>query len=198
MNRTLGVIIITVVVAAALYWFVRTRPSAQPGTGASAAAPTPATKPSTLSGLPTNTQESAGFPLSEQAITATAKSLAATRTPAAVVTAPAAVAPLPPDLAKLEPMTVLENMRTTIRLFGSTFGGNPVGTNPEITRALHGENPKQINFLKEDGNRVNDRGELVDVWGTPYFFHQLSATQMEIRSAGPDRIMWTADDLVIK
>jgi len=39
---------------------------------------------------------------------------------------------------------------------------------------------------------------LVDAWGTPYFFHQLAAMEMEIRSAGPDKVMWTADDLVIK
>lgn len=110
----------------------------------------------------------------------------------------AAVAPLPPELANLSPQTVLENMRTVIWQYGSTFGGNPVGTNEEITRALRGHNPKQINFLKADGNRVNANGELVDVWGTPYFFHQLSGTEMEIHSAGPDRRMWTADDLVIK
>lgn len=89
-------------------------------------------------------------------------------------------------------------MQKTIRLYGSTFGGNPVGTNPEITRQLQGENPKRINFLKPDGNRVNSNGELVDPWGTPYFFHQLSGTEMEIHSAGPDRRMWTADDLVTR
>ena len=50
----------------------------------------------------------------------------------------------------------------------------------------------------DDGARVNARGELVDNWDTPYFFHQLSRTEMEIRSAGPDRRMWTADDLVLK
>ncbi len=93
---------------------------------------------------------------------------------------------------------MLENMRSVVRLYGSTFGGNPVGSNQEITRALQGDNPRQINFLKADGNRVNAAGELVDVWGTPYFFHQLSATQMEIRSAGPDKIMYTADDVVIE
>lgn len=113
--------------------------------------------------------------------------------------APAApVSPLPAQLANLPPATVLENMRKTIELYGSTFGGNPVGTNPEITRQLAGENPKGINFLKTDGNRVNSNGELVDPWGTPYFFHQLSGTEMEIRSAGPDRRMWTPDDLVTR
>ena len=116
----------------------------------------------------------------------------------AVPVAAAPVAPLAPELAGLPPDTVLENMRLTVRQFGAMFGGNPVGTNPEITSALQGENPKHINFLKADGNRVNSRGELVDLWGTPYFFHQLSGTEMEIRSAGPDRIMYTSDDLVIK
>ena len=72
-------------------------------------------------------------------------------------------------------------------------------SHPEITKALQGDNPKQINFLKpDDGNRVNGNGELVDPWGTPYFFHQLSATDMEIRSAGPDRKMWSDDDLVTR
>jgi len=108
--------------------------------------------------------------------------------------------PVPPtfESTNLAPTTILENMRTTIRQFASTFGDNPVGTNPEITQALQGANPKQLNFLKTDGNRVNATGELVDPWGTPYFFHQLSATEMEIRSAGPDRTMYTADDLLIK
>ncbi|MGH7971460.1 MAG: hypothetical protein ACREIC_22305 [Limisphaerales bacterium] len=105
---------------------------------------------------------------------------------------------LPPELADLPPTTVLENMRRVITQYGEMFGGNPVGTNQEITRALQGDNPKGINFLKADGNRVNANGELVDVWGTPYFFHQLSGTVMEIRSAGPDHRMWTDDDLVIR
>jgi hypothetical protein len=111
---------------------------------------------------------------------------------------PAALAPLPPELSSLPPETILENLQTTFHQYAAAFGGNPVGTNPEITRALQGENPKQIDFLKVDGNRVNSNGELVDPWGTPYFFHQLSGKQMEIRSAGPDGKMWTADDLVNK
>lgn len=103
------------------------------------------------------------------------------------------------DAANLSPQTVLENMRSAIRLYGSTFGGNPVGNNAEITAALTGNNPKQIGFIRPDaGLRTSERGELVDPWGTPFFFHQQSGTETEIRSAGPDRILWTADDLVAK
>jgi hypothetical protein len=99
----------------------------------------------------------------------------------------------------IPPQIVVENMRRAIVNYGSTFSGNPVGTNPEIAAALNGENPKQIKFIDpENGLRINGKGELVDSWGTPFFFHQLSATDTEVRSAGPDKIMWTADDLVIK
>ena len=90
-------------------------------------------------------------------------------------------------------------MRSVIRNYSTDFGGNPFGNNREITARLNGGNPKQIVFLKEeDGMRINERGELIDNWGTPFFFHQISGAEMEIRSAGPDRKMWTRDDLIIK
>ena len=105
----------------------------------------------------------------------------------------------PFQFTNFAPATVLDNMRHAVRQYGEMFGGNPVGTNPEITSQLNGYNPKHINFLNnEAGMRVNGNGELVDSWGTPFFFHQLSSMDMEIHSAGPDRIMWTTDDLVTK
>ncbi|MEJ0090791.1 MAG: hypothetical protein WDM80_13740 [Limisphaerales bacterium] len=104
----------------------------------------------------------------------------------------AGVENIPPDI-------FLENVGRAVSQYGAQFGGNPVGTNPEITAALNGGNPKQINFIKpETGMRINENGELVDTWGTPLFFHQLSGSETEVRSAGPDKKMWTADDLVAK
>jgi hypothetical protein len=109
------------------------------------------------------------------------------------------VPPATVPIEKLPPETVLQNVRRAVHQYGQMFGGDPVGTNPEITAALQGNNPKKINFLAgQDGMRVNDKGELVDVWGTPYFFHQISGSEMEIHSAGPDRQMWTSDDLVTR
>jgi hypothetical protein len=110
-----------------------------------------------------------------------------------------AVAPASAALPEIPPAVVLENVSRAIRQYGEMFGGNPVGTNPEITAALNGQNPRGISFIKpEAGMRINENGELVDAWGTPFFFHQLSGTDTEIHSAGPDKIMWTADDLVGK
>jgi hypothetical protein len=73
--------------------------------------------------------------------------------------------------------------------------GNPVGENSEITAALTGANPLNFAFLPPNHPAINRAGELCDRWGTPFRFHQLSGTQMEIRSAGPDRKFGTADDV---
>jgi hypothetical protein len=73
--------------------------------------------------------------------------------------------------------------------------GNPVGENDEITRALAGQNRLHFAFIAPNHPAINDRGELCDRWGTPFRFHQLSGSQMEIRSAGPDRRFATADDV---
>ncbi len=98
----------------------------------------------------------------------------------------------------LPPLTVLDKARVTIHNYHAAFGENPVGTNPEIAAALQGKNPRQINFLAESGLRLNGEGEIVDGYGTPFFFHQISGNEMEIRSAGPDKVMWTSDDLVTR
>jgi hypothetical protein len=105
--------------------------------------------------------------------------------------------PLSLQVSNAPPAVVLEHLGRAVRQYGAMFGGNPVGTNPEITSQLSGNNPKHINFLDAAaGMRMNENGELVDPWGTPYFFHQISGQEMEIRSAGADGKMWTADDLV--
>jgi|HubBroStandDraft_1064217.scaffolds.fasta_scaffold215727_2 hypothetical protein len=117
------------------------------------------------------------------------------------IPAPAAGRLVPDSTSSTEvgPETALQNVRRAVHQYGEMFGGNPVGTNPEITSQLSGDNPKHINFINpQPGAHVNADGELVDAWGTPYFFHQISSSDMEIHSAGPDKVMWTSDDLVVK
>jgi hypothetical protein len=93
------------------------------------------------------------------------------------------------------------DLRTLDEIFrqyrSSTHRLNPVGENAEITAALTGRNPLNFAFIPANFPAINGQGELCDRWGTPFFFHSLSGTQMEIRSAGPDRKLWTADDEVI-
>jgi hypothetical protein len=75
-------------------------------------------------------------------------------------------------------------------------GENPVGTNAEIMKAIMGGNPKGAQLGPPEGQTLNEHGELIDRWGTPYFFHQLTRDLMEIHSAGPDRRMGNEDDLI--
>ena len=79
----------------------------------------------------------------------------------------------------------------------ATHSGNPVGENAEISAALMGRNRLGFAFIPKDCPAINSKGELCDRWGTPYFFHQISGEQMEIRSAGPDHELWTADDQIL-
>jgi hypothetical protein len=89
----------------------------------------------------------------------------------------------------------LDSLSLSLRDYRTLMAQNPVGTNSEITEALMGSNRKSARLAPPDV-RLNGKGEMVDRWGVPYFFHQLSATSMEIHSAGPDKKMGTDDDII--
>jgi hypothetical protein len=191
MRRVFLVVAILLVAGVALYFLSAAR---RPGTSP--------TESSTAASSLGAGQNSATSQNTDPATPSTVNS-SATSSAAAPPASPAAQAgqliPASDQVADLPPATVLANVRHAIRQYGEMFGGDPVGTNPEITRQLLGDNPRHINFIDPSaGMRVNADGELVDAWGTPYFFHQLSGSDMEIHSAGPDKIMWTSDDIVIK
>jgi hypothetical protein len=80
-----------------------------------------------------------------------------------------------------------------LRDYRAALTENPVGSNKEITKALLGGNSRKTRFIVAEA-KVNADQQLIDRWDHPYFFHQLSRKQMEIRSAGPDGVMWTPDD----
>ena len=112
----------------------------------------------------------------------------AAQMPAPVITPPAT----PTPAAKVA------EVRRVLSDYRQQFAELPVGNNAEITRALMGRNPKGVKFLIPGELPTDAEGQLVDHWQTPYFFHQLSGTRMEIHSAGPDRQMHTPDDVVAR
>jgi hypothetical protein len=194
-NRLIAALLI--VVAGTVLWFLRPQKQEVAARTAAESAPAPAvtSKPSEISSNtePVEPTEDTNAPAAPVEVVAGADPAHPTQLAILEASTGPEVAP------GLTPAIVMENVRRVFRQYSSRFGGNPVGTNPEITAALNGKNPKGIVFLDpDDGLRINDKGELVDNWGTPFFFHQLSGTEMEIHSAGPDRKMWTDDDLVIK
>lgn len=93
-----------------------------------------------------------------------------------------------------EALVVLDQLISHYRF---AYKENPVGSeNLEITQQLLGNNPKRIVFLDPQSQALKNN-QLLDQWGTPYFFHALSGQEMEIRSAGPDQQHWTNDDFAI-
>lgn len=100
-----------------------------------------------------------------------------------------------PDASPQADAAILADL---IRAFRRNAKGNPVGDNDEITAQLLGRDPRApaVALIDPRHPAIDPEGRLVDRWGTPYFFHALSASHMEIRSAGPDRTMWTPDDIV--
>ena len=80
----------------------------------------------------------------------------------------------------------LQSARDPIRL--------PLGTNEEITRALMDRDALGESAIPASHPAIIS-GHLVDRWGSPWFFHQLSGDVIEVRSAGPDRRLFTTDDV---
>jgi len=124
---------------------------------------------------------------------------------------PALVAPAPdelatdirPPLANLlgnpsvdpanEPKIVLQVLDAYRRMLGAYPAGE---NNQQLVNALLGANKEKMPFLPRDHPRLNAKGEIVDAWGTPFFFHLNSRSSIEVRSAGADRVLFTGDDAV--
>jgi hypothetical protein len=92
------------------------------------------------------------------------------------------------------PEDELDAVSQLLYFYRQGFGENPVGDNGDLVAALLGENGKKAAYLTRDCPALVD-GKLVDRWGTPYWFHAKSGREMEIVSAGPDRELFTGDDL---
>jgi hypothetical protein len=95
-----------------------------------------------------------------------------------------------------------EDVETLVGLIGQYLSsmqnrqGWPLGSSRDLARVLTGDNPLHLTVIASDHPAINARGYLVDRWGTPYQLHQLSSRVIDVRSAGPDRELFTADDVV--
>jgi hypothetical protein len=95
--------------------------------------------------------------------------------------------------------TDCDNLIMGIQQYREFVGSYPQGNNSQISKALLGQTEKKILILAVRRSDLNDKGEIVDPWGTPLQFY-FSHNEVLIRSAGPNKI-WedsatsTADDL---
>mgnify|MGYP003340691952 CR=1 FL=1 len=102
-----------------------------------------------------------------------------------------AKASLPPE----NDLTLMAHLFDNFTLLVKSAASRPLSANEDWAAALRGQNPARERFLPNHHVALNADGKLVDRWGTPLFFHALGGGRFEIRSAGPDGKLWTADDL---
>lgn len=138
--------------------------------------------------------------------TAPAPGVTVTLTPSAPpVTAPGKAAPLigenilreyaKPSLPPENDLTLVSRLMENFQLLVKSAADRPLSANEDWAAALRGHNPARERFLPDPHAALNTNGQLVDRWGTPLFFHALGGRRYELRSAGPDRKLWTDDDL---
>jgi hypothetical protein len=92
-----------------------------------------------------------------------------------------------------------DNLILGIQQYKEFVGSYPTGNNSAITKALLGQTEKKVLILAVRRSDLNDKGEIIDPWGTPLQFY-FSHNEVLIRSAGPnkafeDSAVASADDL---
>ena len=92
-----------------------------------------------------------------------------------------------------------DNLILGLQQYREFVGTYPTGNNVTIAKALLGRSEKKVLILAVRKSDMNDKGEILDSWGTPLRFY-FSDNEVMIRSAGPNKV-WedsnvpTADDL---
>ncbi len=102
--------------------------------------------------------------------------------------------------AASDPQRDLEMVKDAVDAFVRSIkipGALPTGSNRELVAALAGKNAHRIRFIDPASHFINADGDLLDRWQVPLFFHFVEANDVGVRSAGPDRVLWTADDVMM-
>ncbi len=73
----------------------------------------------------------------------------------------------------------------------------PVGGNEDFSAALRGGNVNREVFVRAENPVFSPTGLLMDRWSSLLIVHPQAWRQLEFRSAGPDRIPYNADDLIL-
>jgi hypothetical protein len=70
----------------------------------------------------------------------------------------------------------------------------PQGSNRKTAQSFLGmDNKGRTPTISWPKNRLSKNGELLDRWGNPFYI-KARGDRIEIRSAGPDHVLWNNDD----
>lgn len=101
------------------------------------------------------------------------------------------------DGSPLDDLSALGELSTAYFQAGPAPGGQRLspGFNEDWVTALQDAEALGESALPASHPALRD-GRLIDRWGTPWQVHPLALDQVQWRSAGPDRRLYTEDDLV--
>lgn len=74
-----------------------------------------------------------------------------------------------------------------IQQYKEFVGTYPTGNNITIAKSLLGQTDKKVLILAVRKSDMNDKGEILDPWGTPLQFY-FSHNEVMIRSAGANKV----------
>lgn len=100
-----------------------------------------------------------------------------------------------PNLPPENDLTLMSRLMENSLLLLKAAANRPLSANEDWADLLRGKNGAREELLPAQHVALNDKGQLIDRWQTPLFFHALGGGRYEIRSAGPDKTMWSDDDL---
>lgn len=100
-----------------------------------------------------------------------------------------------PNLPPEHDLTVMSRLMENSLLLLKAAANRPLSANEDWADLLRGRNAARERFLPDTSSALNSQGQLIDRWQSPLFFHALGGGRYEIRSAGPDKRLWTEDDL---
>ena len=92
-------------------------------------------------------------------------------------------------------LTLMSHLMDNSLLLLKSAANRPLSANEDWADLFRGRSTAREEFLPPQHIALNAEGELIDRWATPLFFHALGGGRYEIRSAGPDKTLWTDDDL---
>jgi len=82
--------------------------------------------------------------------------------------------------------TDVENLFAGLQQYKENVGSYPGGSNSDIIKAMQGNNPKKLIILVSRKAELNEKGEILDPWGTPLRIYFCDSGVL-VRSAGPNR-----------
>jgi hypothetical protein len=85
----------------------------------------------------------------------------------------------------------IENIFLLIKNRNSAHYAN----NEDLSNYLRGKNSELKRLIPDNSPIFDQEYRIVDRWGTPLHIHMINNDGMELRSGGPDRQLFTEDDL---